>query len=94
MIQGAIGGLLWTGVVSRVWWLRGCSVAERAVPSIGTQGARATRHVLVVPETFLTKICIVSASEACELMLETLFERGMSVVVVVCEGGVGVARGR
>jgi hypothetical protein len=48
----------------------------------------------VVPETFLTKICIVSASEACELMLETLFERGMSVVVVVCEGGVGVARGR
>lgn len=72
-------------------------MAERAVPSIGTQGARAARHVLVVPETFLTKICIVSASEACELMLETLFERGMSVVVVVvvvCEGGVGVARGR
>ena len=33
------------------------------------------RYVLVVPDTSLTKICIVSSSEACELMLETLLDR-------------------
>ena len=34
-------------------------VAESVVPSIGTQGAVGGRHVLEVPETFLTKICMV-----------------------------------
>lgn len=41
------------------------------------QQRRPGRHVLVDPETSLTKICIVSSSEAWELMLETLLERRM-----------------
>lgn len=48
---------------------------------IEVDGGRV-RGIVDVPETSLTKICIVSSSEACELMLEMLLERRM----MVCRG--------
>lgn len=48
------------------------------------------RNVLEVPETSLTKICIVSSSEACELMLEMLLERR----IMVCGCGEVCREGR
>jgi hypothetical protein len=45
--------------------------------------------VLLVPETLLTKICMVSSSEDMELMLLMLLERRIvAVVFVVCREGV------
>lgn len=42
------------------------------------------RGIVLVPATFLTKICMVSSSEACELMLEMLLVRRIMVWSVVC----------
>lgn len=59
-------------------------LAESVVPSLGTRQACRERDVLEVPETFLTKICMVSSSEAWELMLEMLLERR---IMARCVGG-------
>lgn len=75
-------------VLGWVWVLR---LAESVVPRLGTRQARGSRDVLDVPETFLTKICMVSSSEAWELMLEMLLERRIMAWGVV--GEVGTARG-
>jgi hypothetical protein len=53
------------------------------VPSFGT----ATEYLLWLPETVLTKICIVSSgSELALLILEMLDVRRMVAVVVVSSG--------
>lgn len=76
--------LLLAGAAVGLWGCRGALVS-RLVPTIGTLG-----YVLLVPETFLTKTCIVSSSdELVELMLLKLSARRiMFARVRVCRGEV------
>lgn len=55
------------------------------------EAKREHGYVLLWPDTFLTKICIVSSfSDAVELMLETLDVRRMLVSVLVVDADVDV----
>jgi hypothetical protein len=57
-----------------VSWQRGVAAfAQAAVWLFRSERARV--YVLLVPETLLTKICMVSSSEETELMLLMLVER-------------------
>jgi len=60
--------------------------ASRVAASRLFRSERARIDVLLVPETLLTKICMVSSSEEVELMLLMLLER--RIVAVVWEEGV------
>ena len=60
--------------------------ASRVAASRLFRSERARVYVLLVPETLLTKICMVSSSEEVELMLLMLLER--RIVAVVWEEGV------
>lgn len=60
---------------------------QRPVERVEAQ-EREIEHALFVPDTSLTKICMVSSSEAVELMLEMLSARRTMVAVAVVLCGV------